>query len=154
MNHIDIVNAWAKIREENNAIPDEVLDFMKDSAIAALNKQRGEFLDTILHRGKEVSTDDLARYFLEQHGWDWDNTESSARQVARVAVSDAGFWGRACAKLQQKLNKAETLLIKLVLMKQHKDKLGKTNYYNENQPETWKEVFEWYSERMGKNNSY
>jgi hypothetical protein len=29
----DIVNAWATIRKENNSIPDDVLDFMKDSAI-------------------------------------------------------------------------------------------------------------------------
>jgi hypothetical protein len=29
----DIVNAWATMRKENNSIPDDVLDFMKDSAI-------------------------------------------------------------------------------------------------------------------------
>jgi hypothetical protein len=32
----DIVNAWATIRKENNSIPDDVLDFMKDSAIEKL----------------------------------------------------------------------------------------------------------------------
>jgi hypothetical protein len=29
----DIVNAWATMRKENNSIPDDVLDFMRDSAI-------------------------------------------------------------------------------------------------------------------------
>jgi hypothetical protein len=33
----DIIQAWATIREENNTIPDEVLDFMKDAALSLLN---------------------------------------------------------------------------------------------------------------------
>lgn len=28
-----IIDAWATIRKENNSIPDEVLDFMKDAAL-------------------------------------------------------------------------------------------------------------------------
>lgn len=39
MKRSDIVHAWAKIREIDNTIPDEVLDFMKDSAISALEKE-------------------------------------------------------------------------------------------------------------------
>lgn len=33
----EIISAWAKIREENNSIPDDVLDFMKNSAIEKLS---------------------------------------------------------------------------------------------------------------------
>lgn len=33
----EIINAYITIRKENNTIPDEVLDFMKNSAINALN---------------------------------------------------------------------------------------------------------------------
>ncbi len=32
----DIIEAWARIRKIDQTIPDDVLDFMKDSAIAAL----------------------------------------------------------------------------------------------------------------------
>lgn len=33
MNKLHIVSAWAEIRTSNVSIPDEILDFMKDSAI-------------------------------------------------------------------------------------------------------------------------
>lgn len=39
MTHIDIVDAYVKIRETNNTIPDEVLDFMKDAALTLLPKE-------------------------------------------------------------------------------------------------------------------
>lgn len=40
----DIVNAWARIRKNDNTIPDEVLDFMKDAAIEKLlNMQLSAF---------------------------------------------------------------------------------------------------------------
>ena len=38
----EIINAWAKIREENNSIPDDVLDFMKDCAIERLKEVNQE----------------------------------------------------------------------------------------------------------------
>lgn len=34
-----ITDAWVHLRSTNNSIPDEVLDFIKDSSIAALTKQ-------------------------------------------------------------------------------------------------------------------
>lgn len=36
MNKEEIVNAWATIRRENNTIPDDVLNFMKDSSIKVI----------------------------------------------------------------------------------------------------------------------
>ena len=39
MKKVDIVDAWARIRTIDNTIPDDVLDFMKDSAIKVLDKQ-------------------------------------------------------------------------------------------------------------------
>jgi hypothetical protein len=36
MNTKDIIEAWARIRKIDQTIPDDVLDFMKDSAIVAL----------------------------------------------------------------------------------------------------------------------
>ena len=33
-----ITDAWVHLRSTNNSIPDEVLDFIKDSSIAALTK--------------------------------------------------------------------------------------------------------------------
>lgn len=36
MNKQDILDAWATIRKTNSSIPDDVLDFMKDSSVAAL----------------------------------------------------------------------------------------------------------------------
>lgn len=35
----DIINAYVKIKTTNNTIPDDVLDFMKDCAIVALEMQ-------------------------------------------------------------------------------------------------------------------
>lgn len=35
----DILSAWAKIRKIDNSIPDDVLDFMKDSAINNLTNK-------------------------------------------------------------------------------------------------------------------
>lgn len=32
----DIIKAWATIREENNTIPNEVLDFMKNAALRSI----------------------------------------------------------------------------------------------------------------------
>jgi len=34
----DIVDAWAHIRKIDQTIPDDVLDFMKDAALAAMKK--------------------------------------------------------------------------------------------------------------------
>jgi hypothetical protein len=36
MTNKDIIDAWAEIRRTNQSIPDEVLDFMKDSALAGI----------------------------------------------------------------------------------------------------------------------
>lgn len=38
MNEKDIIDAWARIRTIDDTIPDDVLNFMKDSALEALNK--------------------------------------------------------------------------------------------------------------------
>jgi len=38
MKQKDIIDAWARIRTIDHTIPDDVLDFMKDAAISALNK--------------------------------------------------------------------------------------------------------------------
>jgi hypothetical protein len=38
MTEKDIIDAYIKIRKIDNTIPDDVLDFMKDSAINKLNK--------------------------------------------------------------------------------------------------------------------
>lgn len=38
MKQKDIIDAWAHIRKIDNTIPDDVLNFMKDAAISALNK--------------------------------------------------------------------------------------------------------------------
>jgi len=35
----EIIDAWAEIRRTNHSIPDDVLDFMKDSAIKALDRE-------------------------------------------------------------------------------------------------------------------
>lgn len=42
MKRKDITDAWALIRKIDQTIPDDVLDFMKDSAIAALSKKENE----------------------------------------------------------------------------------------------------------------
>jgi hypothetical protein len=34
-----IIEAWAFLRKNNNGIPDDVLDFIKDSSLAALRQQ-------------------------------------------------------------------------------------------------------------------
>lgn len=39
MTQEQIIEAWAWVRKNNNSIPDDVLDFMKDSAIAALQNK-------------------------------------------------------------------------------------------------------------------
>jgi len=36
----DIITAWVKIRKIEHTIPDEVLDFMKDSAINKLEEKK------------------------------------------------------------------------------------------------------------------
>lgn len=36
----DIIDAWGKIREIDSSIPDNALDFMKDSAIERLSRKR------------------------------------------------------------------------------------------------------------------
>jgi hypothetical protein len=42
MKEEDIIAAWVKIRKIDNTIPDEVLDFMKDSAIRKLKNKNNE----------------------------------------------------------------------------------------------------------------
>jgi hypothetical protein len=44
MNKQVIIDAWATIRKENQTIPDDVLDFMKDSALDALSRPTNEEL--------------------------------------------------------------------------------------------------------------
>jgi hypothetical protein len=44
MNKQAIIDAWATIRKENQTIPDDVLDFMKDSALDALSRPTNEQL--------------------------------------------------------------------------------------------------------------
>lgn len=46
--------------------------------------------------------------------------------------------------LKEKQSEAVEMLVKLIRMKLHKDEFGKTPYYEENQPLTWKEAFDWY----------
>lgn len=50
----EIISAWYKIREENNTIPDDVLDFMKDCAIERIELYKSS--REILH-AKEVNTE-------------------------------------------------------------------------------------------------
>lgn len=38
----DIIKAYCKIRESNNTIPDDVLDFMKESSIEKIEKIKEE----------------------------------------------------------------------------------------------------------------
>jgi hypothetical protein len=42
----------------------------------------------------------------------------------------------------------EEILLALIQMKKHKDSLGKTAYYLENQPATWEEAFKWYENKL------
>lgn len=61
----DIVDAWALIRKIDQTIPDDVLDFMKDSAIAALVKEenkipKGEY-NSAPEGLKEITLDEWQR---------------------------------------------------------------------------------------------
>lgn len=59
------------------------------------------------------------------------------------------WWGRMKKILSDKgYGDADAILIKLINMKKYKDSLGKTDYYLENQPTTWKEAFDWYESRL------
>ena len=44
MNELDIISAWARIRKIDNTIPDEVLDFMKESAIEKLRHNQSDLV--------------------------------------------------------------------------------------------------------------
>lgn len=58
----DIFDAWALIRKQNQTIPDEVLDFMKDAAVIALLKNEHE-----IERGHyNVAPDGLKEITLEE----------------------------------------------------------------------------------------
>jgi len=69
MKREDIVLAWAKIRKIDNTIPDEVLDFMKDSAIAALEgeelytKKEVEFIVDFTQSGLDAEGEVRSKIF-------------------------------------------------------------------------------------------
>lgn len=48
----DIINAWARIRKIDETIPDDVLDFLRDSAIKELNRKKLTLEDMQLEADK------------------------------------------------------------------------------------------------------
>jgi hypothetical protein len=60
----DITNAWAEIRQSNNTIPDEVLDFMKDAAIEKLPAPARNEVHSIAAAEKEINDHIHSYYFF------------------------------------------------------------------------------------------
>jgi hypothetical protein len=75
MKESDITDAYLKIRKMDNTIPDEVLDFMKKSAIKALNTPEPEFggnTEQWAINTNQKELEDL-RYFKQRYFdfWEW-----------------------------------------------------------------------------------
>ena len=85
----DITDAWAWIRKNNQSIPDEVLDFMKDAAIAQL------------HSLSEPPTPTEDKPLQDEL---WDELSNDFRVLSRMEENDWG-WNREILKSKFKITK-------------------------------------------------
>lgn len=93
MNKQAILDAWATIRKTNSSIPDDVLDFMKDSSVAALEANeiklsdvdkevilfcKGHMKDRYPMSGRWVET--LKPFYKDRYGLDPDEYPNDYRR--------------------------------------------------------------------------
>lgn len=71
MNKTAIIKAYLKIREIDNTIPDDVLDFMKDAAIEKLSNFMEEKIEQLIQSiGKEITGKEALEQLTELHNVD------------------------------------------------------------------------------------
>lgn len=80
MSKESIIEAYCHIRKTDNTVPDDVLDFMKDSALAAievnsLSLTRDDMLKAYNY-GVEMSVDDAVLF----NNWYYDNYEKEQQR--------------------------------------------------------------------------
>lgn len=110
MSNKEIIEAWAWVRKNNNSIPDDVLDLMKDSAIAALQNKVSdigaeEVFKTFWHKRNpvhEINSNTGEDMF-------WGTAELVAREYVASIVNErkdsAGSWVKASERLPGVIDK-------------------------------------------------
>lgn len=80
MKRKDIVDAWARIRQIDQTIPDEVLDLMKDAAIERLNSfEQNRYVFVVNDRGDpSVGINASSHRVVIETDYKFDNPEDTA----------------------------------------------------------------------------
>ena len=99
MNIVDIINAYTRIRKIDQTIPDEVLDFMKESAIKALNEPVITINPSLpenfdIHKFKEQWLNEASKIpVIQVQDISVDNffTDADFKEIWKMARNSDGF---------------------------------------------------------------
>ena len=101
MNKTEIINAYVKIREIDNTIPDDVLNFMKESAIEKIEKYFMSDIVTAeeayeITRNKGVDEElraimDLIKFQLESDSHSFNITIQSLKTETQKRLQELGY---------------------------------------------------------------
>lgn len=101
MNRKDIVDAWARIREIDHTIPDDVLDFMKDAAIEKIEryetlqaneaiKEKAKQIELTLENYININRKDLNNDDIIIGGWNCESYFNPIDSCCYDISSDMG----------------------------------------------------------------
>ena len=67
----DIIDTWGRIKKTDKTIPEDILDFMKDSAIKELNKKAQPMTYAVWRNAQNLSYKEFVLWYKAKTDPDW-----------------------------------------------------------------------------------